>query len=69
MGVEQGTVAAPLGWPEAYHCLERESLMREGGMLPGTDLFPGQWQPQVVLMAALEVGLIQALLDRPTDRS
>jgi SAM-dependent methyltransferase len=29
------------------------------------DLFPGQWQPQVVLMAALEVGLIAALLDRP----
>ncbi len=30
-----------------------------------TDIFPGQWQPQVVLMAALEVGLIEALLDRP----
>jgi SAM-dependent methyltransferase len=29
------------------------------------DLFPGQWQPQVVLMAALEVGLIEALLDEP----
>ena len=29
------------------------------------DLFPGQWQPQVVLMAALEVGLIGALLDEP----
>jgi hypothetical protein len=29
------------------------------------DLFPGQWQPQVVLMAALEVGLIEALLERP----
>jgi hypothetical protein len=29
------------------------------------DLFPGQWQPQVVLMAALEVGLIEALLDAP----
>src|SRR5450759_1517173 len=29
------------------------------------DLFPGQWQPQVVLMAALEVGLIEALLDQP----
>ena len=29
------------------------------------DLFPGQWQPQVVLMAALEVGLIKALLDQP----
>jgi len=27
------------------------------------DLFPGQWQPQVVLMAAIEVGLIEALLD------
>ena len=29
------------------------------------DLFPGQWQPQVVLMAALEVGLVEALLDDP----
>jgi Methyltransferase domain len=29
------------------------------------DLFPGQWQPQVVLMAALRVGLIEALLDAP----
>ena len=29
------------------------------------DLFPGQWQPQVVLMAALEIGLIEALLDQP----
>jgi SAM-dependent methyltransferase len=29
------------------------------------DIFPGQWQPQVVLMAALEVGLIPALLERP----
>ena len=29
------------------------------------DLFPGQWLPQVVLMAALEVGLIEALLDAP----
>ena len=29
-----------------------------------TDLFPGEWQPQVVLMAALKVGLIEALLDR-----
>ena len=29
------------------------------------DLFPGQWQPQVVLMAALKVGLIEALLDAP----
>jgi SAM-dependent methyltransferase len=29
------------------------------------DLFPGQWQPQVVLMAALKVGLIAALLDAP----
>jgi SAM-dependent methyltransferase len=27
--------------------------------------FPDQWQPQVVLMAALDVGLIEALLDRP----
>ncbi len=30
-----------------------------------TDLFPDQWQPQVVLMAALKVGLIDALLDTP----
>lgn len=30
-----------------------------------TDIFPGQWQPQVVLMAGLEVGLIEALLERP----
>jgi SAM-dependent methyltransferase len=30
-----------------------------------TDIFPGPWQPQVVLMAALEVGLIAALLERP----
>jgi len=30
-----------------------------------SDLFPGQWQPQVVLMAALKVGLIEALLDAP----
>jgi SAM-dependent methyltransferase len=30
-----------------------------------TDLFPGQWQPQVVLMAALQVGLIEALLNEP----
>jgi len=29
------------------------------------DLFPGQWQPQVVLMAALKVGLIEALLEAP----
>ena len=29
------------------------------------DLFPGPWQPQVVLMAALEVGLIDALLAEP----
>jgi SAM-dependent methyltransferase len=29
------------------------------------DIFPGQWQPQMVLMAALEVGLIEALLERP----
>lgn len=33
--------------------------------MASVDLFPGQWQPQVVLMAALEVGLIEALLDRP----
>lgn len=33
------------------------------------DLFPGQWQPQVVLMAALEVGLIKALLDQPRPPS
>ena len=33
--------------------------------MASTDLFPGQWQPQVVLMAALEVGLIEALLDEP----
>jgi hypothetical protein len=33
--------------------------------MSSVDLFPGQWQPQVVLMAALEVGLIEALLDRP----
>jgi hypothetical protein len=30
-----------------------------------TDLFPGQWQPQVVLMAALKVGLIETLLEAP----
>ena len=30
-----------------------------------TDIFPGQWQPQVVLMAAVKVGLIQALLEHP----
>ena len=35
--------------------------------MPRTDLFPGQWQPQMVLMAALEVGLIQAFLDQPTE--
>ena len=35
------------------------------GMTAHADLFPGQWQPQVVLMAALEVGLIEALLERP----
>jgi hypothetical protein len=34
-------------------------------MVASTDLFPGQWQPQVVLMAALQVGLIGALLDQP----
>lgn len=35
--------------------------------MPRTDPFPGQWQPQMVLMAALDVGLIEALLDRPSD--
>ncbi len=30
------------------------------------DLFPGQWQPQVVLMAALKTGVIEALLDKPS---
>jgi SAM-dependent methyltransferase len=34
-------------------------------MVASTDLFPGQWQPQVVLMAALQVGLIEALLNEP----
>lgn len=29
------------------------------------DLFPSQWQPQLVLAAALRVSLIGALLDRP----
>jgi hypothetical protein len=38
---------------------------QRGGKVASIDLFPGQWQPQVVLMAALEVGLIEALLDRP----
>ena len=33
--------------------------------MTSTELFPGQWQPQVVLMAALRVGLIEALLDEP----
>ena len=33
--------------------------------MASTDLFPGQWQPQVVLMAALQVGLIEALLNQP----
>jgi hypothetical protein len=33
--------------------------------MSSVDLFSGQWQPLVVLMAALEVGLIEALLDRP----
>ncbi len=33
--------------------------------MASVDLFPGQWQPQVVLMAALEVGLIEALLNDP----
>jgi SAM-dependent methyltransferase len=32
-------------------------------MVTTTDPFPGQWQPQVVLMAALQVGLVEALLD------
>ncbi len=30
-----------------------------------TELFPSRWQPQVVLMAALRVGLIAELLDEP----
>jgi SAM-dependent methyltransferase len=38
-------------------------------MVASTDLFPGQWQPQVVLMAALQVGLIEALLDQPRPPS
>jgi SAM-dependent methyltransferase len=29
------------------------------------DLLPSQWQPQIVLMAALKVGLIEALLETP----
>ena len=33
--------------------------------MASTDVFPGQWQPQVVLMAALRVGLIGVLLDEP----
>ena len=33
--------------------------------MASSDLFPGQWQPQVVLMAALQVGLIEALLNEP----
>ena len=33
--------------------------------MASTDVFPGEWQPQVVLMAALQVGLIEALLDEP----
>ncbi len=33
--------------------------------MTSTDLFPGQWQPQVILMAALQVGLIEALLNEP----
>lgn len=37
--------------------------------MASTDLFPGQWQPQVVLMAALQVGLIEALLDQPRPPS
>lgn len=35
--------------------------------MPYADLFPDQWQPQVVLMAALKVGLIEALLDAPVS--
>jgi SAM-dependent methyltransferase len=37
----------------------------QGGIVTHADLFPGQWQPQIVLMAALKVGLIEALLDAP----
>ena len=37
--------------------------------MASVDLFPGQWQPQVGLMAALEVGLIEALLDQPEPPS
>src|SRR5450756_1922521 len=37
----------------------------QGGIVAHADLFPGQWQPQVVLMAALKVGLVEALLDTP----
>ena len=33
--------------------------------MASVDLFPGEWQPQVILMAALKVGLIEALLDEP----
>jgi SAM-dependent methyltransferase len=40
-------------------------LQLQGGTVASTDLFPGEWQPQVVLIAALEVGLIEALLDQP----
>lgn len=29
------------------------------------EIFPGQWQPQLILAAALKVGLIAALLERP----
>jgi SAM-dependent methyltransferase len=39
--------------------------IEEGGIVADVDVFPGQWQPQVVLMAALEVGLIEALLETP----
>jgi SAM-dependent methyltransferase len=39
----------------------------QGGIVPYADLFPDQWQPQVVLMAALKVGLIEALLDAPVS--
>ncbi len=34
--------------------------------MPHADLLPSEWQPQVVLMAALRVGLVEALLDEPS---
>ena len=37
--------------------------------MAATDPFPGQWQPQLVLMAALEVGLIAALAERPRSEA